>query len=285
MEEFQGWTSPAGGQSNQNGFSNPPVLPPTTAYHGYDAPTTLANHYYNVQYSPRPNEQRVNVYEVSPPRPTYGTSNPTSVSPDRSYGYPYQNAYGGPHNVSTPPRDQPPTQFNATPRNIDNTYYPSPPMSQGSWNVPSPESATSTKTTVEGEYGKTYHATAPPRNISQVSISPNERPITRPTVAVSRGHEGIPAFPIPQQQQKYHRVADIRQESKNREKKEHLMLRPGIRRLPHMSLEKMATSTRVQKPKLPVPNHQTINAFKFKLHHDRETIARSKALSLMDMHM
>ncbi|CAJ1949586.1 unnamed protein product [Cylindrotheca closterium] len=205
-----------------------------------------------------------------------------STSPDGSYGLPYQNPRDGRYVSTPPPRDQPPTQFNTTPQNIDNNYYPSPPMSEGSWNVPTPESTGTTKTTVEGYYyGKGYQTSMHSRNVSPESIASNERPITRPAVAVTRRYNGIPAFP--NTQQKYRPIADIRQESKNREKKEHLMLRPGIRRLPHMSLEKMATSTRVKKSKSPVPNHQTVNTFKYKLHHDREAIARNKALSMMTM--
>lgn len=274
MQEFHGWTLPA--RAQQNGFSSQQVPPPRTVYGGYDVPTFSPNHqYYNVPYSP---QQLVNVHVVSPPRSTIGASSVGSASPNCSHGYQYQNAHGGQH-ISTPPRDQAPTLFNATPQTIDNKYYPSPPISQGSWNVPSPESAT--KTTVEGDYGKAYQTSMTARNISPDSMASNERPITRPTVAVGRGYENIPAFPITQQ--KHRPVTDIRQESKNRQTKEHMMSRPGIKRLPHMSLEKLATSTRVQKPKPPVPNHQTVNAFKYKIHHDRETIAQSKALSLMNI--
>ena len=276
MPEFLGWTHPDGSPVSYN------QQPPRTAppHSGYE---TIAwsndQHSYHVHYSPRPTQQRSNVYEVSPPRPSYGASTMESSSPISSSGYQYQYAHEG--QVMTPPREQPPTHFHVTPQNIDNNYYPSPPMSQGSWNVPSPESTT--KTTVEGNYGKPYYNSVPPRQTSPAAISPDERPITRPTVAVNKGYDTIPAFPMPHQTSRYRPIADIRQESKNRQKKEHLMLRPGMRRLPNMSLEQMATSSRVRKPRPPVPNHQTVNAFKYKLDHDRETIARSKALSLMNM--
>jgi hypothetical protein len=277
MKEFQGWTRPARTLVSYN--QQPPRN--VSPHSGYEAHAAWPNeHNYNVHHSPHPTQQRVNPYEISPPRVSYGTPGGEFVSPNSIYGYQYQNTNGA-HQVLTPPRDQPPTPSHVTPQNIDNNYYPSPPMSHGSWNVPTPESAG--KTTVEGNYGKPYYTSMPPRHISPASMSANERPITRPTVTVNKGYEGIPAFPMPQQNSKYRPVVDIRQESKNRQQKEHLMLRPGIRPLPCMNLEQMATSTRVRKPRPPVPNHQSVNAFKYKLDHDRETIARSKALSLMNI--
>ena len=52
---------------------------------------------------------------------------------------------------------------------------------------------------------------------------------------------------------------------------------------PARNLEKKATSTRRKKVEKAVPNHQTINAFKFKLDHDREKIAKGRALELLNM--
>jgi hypothetical protein len=288
MQEYHGWSLPAGGQSPQGyapeNYNTQHVS--VTASNNYNAASSSQHQpHYNNYDVVSPQVRPCNAHEaVSPPRPSYNYEVPT---PDgQSYGHsnvasPQRNEWNG-HFVSTPPQGQPTTNFKVSPLNSDNNHHSSPEISLGSWNVPSPENMT--KSTVEGYDNNPFGTMMPSNTSSPVTISPTERPLIRPTVAVGKGYDHIPDLPLRQHNEgKYNRVADIRRESRIRQKKEDSMLRPGQRPVPKGRLENMATSTRQGMLKPPMPNHQTIHAFKYKLDHDREKIAQNKALNLLNM--
>jgi hypothetical protein len=84
-------------------------------------------------------------------------------------------------------------------------------------------------------------------------------------------------------------VDEIKRQSKVRQQQEKIMMQSGKGRVPmggHVPLKRliqMTTSSRKRRGDKAVPHHQTVNAFKYKLHHDREMIAQSKALDLFDL--
>lgn len=289
MQDYQGWYIPAGGQAQ----GSPPVSAVSSSYNAPPAPQTQAH--YNNYTVVSPQGRPYNAFEAVSPAPSSSNYPPSSQNGNcGSYGVPaqygqssgYGNVVSPPRNggdqhfVLTPPREQPPSGYVVSPQNSDNNRYPSPEISPGSWNVPSPESMT----TVEGYDKNPFGTMTSSHSVAPSTVSPVERPLIRPTVAVGKGYDHIPDLPMRQQNaSKYQRVPDIRRESKMRQKNQDSMLRPGQRPAPARSLEKMATSTRQNKPKPPMPNHQTIHTFKYKLDHDREKIAQSKALDLMNM--
>eukprot|EP00980_Cylindrotheca_fusiformis_P010226 scaffold2271_cov130-Cylindrotheca_fusiformis.AAC.21 len=271
MQEYQGWSLPVEGQHRQgyppvtaapNSYKAAPVSPPQT-------------HYSGVVY------QQGNQFDASPARSSRDHSNVINHSPVHGY-----NVFESPGHFEVPTSPgQVSNTYIVSPQNIDNNVYQSPEISPGSWNVPSPEN--STKSAVEGHDQNPSNTALTLHSVSSHQVSPVERPLVRPTLAVGKGNDQVANIPFHQQQTtvNYQRIPDIRRESKLREKNQSHMLQAGQRFVPRGGLETMATSTRRIKPKPDVPNHQTVNAFKYKIDHDREKTARSKALDLMNMMM
>lgn len=127
------------------------------------------------------------------------------------------------------------------------------------------------RTPIDRGYNHSY--TSP----SSSEVSSNES-LQLPSF-VGRGYENVPNL-SPQQmtQPRYQRAVDARRKQKNRENKEKL-----INCQMENKLERNATSTRKIRAEKKGPNHQTINAFKLKLDHNREKIAKGRALELLNM--
>ena len=307
MMAYQNWPIAGEGQAlDNNNPSSYPASPQGQPYNNYyysSPPQTQSYRSYNNQAPPSSMQgPTYNSYNVVPTQGQQPYNNYSyNYPPSSPRGQPYNNTYGNyntvspgqtfenNYNVVSPPQQTYNSNYSSTsppsPRNSDymspRSPRSSPVMTRRTWgNRNSP---------VENDYSHPYaspnsQGSAPSNAQSAVasysSYSASD-PLQLPAF-LGKGYENVPELPQKQMiQPRYQRAADIRKESKLRERKEKLMNRHMGE--PARNLEKKATSTRQKKVEKAIPNHQTINAFKFKVDHDREKIAKGRALELVNM--
>lgn len=268
------------------------------------------NNNYNAPVSPQGHYSHQNVprEEIVSSRRNQQYDNYSVVSPGQHFNnnnvsQPQGQAYGQYSPLSR--REQPPNNFTLSPQNSDGKHYPSPTASPGSWNVPSPQNVNATSEGYNNSVVQSRHSSpeiSPGSwNMASSPKSPSLETYSNPFASavpshadspvgafdspnrlIRRGYEGIPALPV--RKPTTATTTTAANTTTNRVPvRDSMMMHSARRSLPPGCLEGMATSSRQKKVKKEVPNHQTINAYKYKLDFDREKNAKSKALDLMHM--